>query len=120
MHSKKIHLFSMTTPIRPGVTTYVDLGDTKHSQPSFTPEQAEQQDKLPKPAATNSQRTPIVDLRSLTVKRGESFHGCQLLLELVDVTDEKVPEITVTEKLLEETIIEVGAGDYSSMFLTIK
>ncbi|KAI9444329.1 hypothetical protein H4582DRAFT_2053997 [Lactarius indigo] len=92
MRSKKIHLFSMTTPIQPEVTTYVDLGDTNPSQPPFTPVQAKhtREDKLPMPPTTRgSQRTPtVVDLRSVAVKKG-----------LVDVpVNKKIPKITETQE----------------------
>jgi hypothetical protein len=73
MYHKKIHLFSMTTPIRPGVVTYIDLGDTKHS---FPPAQVERpvDVNVPMPLA-DSRGTPMVDLRSLmAIKRGESIH----------------------------------------------
>ncbi|KAN0133836.1 hypothetical protein V8E53_008331 [Lactarius tabidus] len=89
MQPKKIHIFSIITPIQPDIVTYVDLGDTGHPQPQF-PSPAEQPGgvDVPMPPARDSQGTPLVDLRSLTNKRASE--------EPADVPghDEKIPEVT--------------------------
>lgn len=71
----KIHLVSMTTPIRLGVVTTVDLGDTSlsQSQVPIAHAQLEQlvEDIFPMPPAGHSQHVPMVDLRSLRFKQGK-------------------------------------------------
>ncbi|KAH9021470.1 hypothetical protein EDB85DRAFT_2000688 [Lactarius pseudohatsudake] len=96
MHSKKVHLFSMTTPIRPEVTTYIDLGDTKRSQPSFTPTKAEQpaKDKSSMPPTWDSQRAPIVDLRNFTVKREEDVPGHEKITKITEKNETNIKEET--------------------------
>lgn len=71
----KIHLFSTTTPIQPGILTMVDLGDTSSTFSPFVLAQPVQpgEDKLHLPSVKNTQDVKVVDLRSLGFQKGELF-----------------------------------------------